>query len=135
MIATIKPTRKCDWEQRLFQFVESKRHSIFKWGTNDCFLFTADAVISMADVDIAKPYRGKYNSAKGSKRFGSLQQVMNKSPLRRKKNNYQTTGDIVLFKSPKETLGICVGSHIVALGEKGLLNFKNGAAILVWSID
>jgi hypothetical protein len=51
--------RKKFWDTReLERFLLERAHAPFKWGTNDCALFVADAVEAMTGVDIAADFRG-----------------------------------------------------------------------------
>lgn len=55
--------RKHTWQQDLHAFVDARAGVPFAWGTNDCALFAADAVLAMTDVDLAADYRGQYSDA------------------------------------------------------------------------
>ena len=40
--------------------LKESQHTPFKWGSNDCCLFAANAIQAMTGVDIADDFRGKY---------------------------------------------------------------------------
>lgn len=51
--------RRPYWATReLERFLILRAHALFKWGSNDCALFVADAVEAMTGVDIAADFRG-----------------------------------------------------------------------------
>jgi hypothetical protein len=51
--------RKNFWDTReLERFLLARAPMPFKWGSNDCALFVADAVLAMTGVDIAADFRG-----------------------------------------------------------------------------
>ena len=53
--------RTTHWATReLHKFLEARRDAPFAWGTNDCCLFPADAILSFTGTDIAADFRGKY---------------------------------------------------------------------------
>lgn len=54
----------CAWRERLDAFVLARRFTPFAWGTNDCCLFAADAVLAMTGVDHAADVRGTYSDAR-----------------------------------------------------------------------
>lgn len=53
-------TRKQTWPNDLLQFVTDHRQDTFVWGTSDCCLLAADAVLAVTGTDIAVDFRGKY---------------------------------------------------------------------------
>jgi hypothetical protein len=56
-------TRTEHWATREFHdFLVDRREQPFVWGTNDCCLFPADAILAFTGVDIADDFRGKYSS-------------------------------------------------------------------------
>jgi hypothetical protein len=52
------PTRP----ERLAALIEARRHTPFAWGTHDCCLFAADAVLATTGADPAAEWRGRYDS-------------------------------------------------------------------------
>lgn len=58
--------RKQDWPEALHAFVESRISTPFEYGSNDCALFVADALLAMTGTDIASDFRGQYTDLKGS---------------------------------------------------------------------
>ena len=50
------------WERRLSELFKARAQSPFKWGTNDCCMFVADAVRVVTEVDIGEWFRGRYKT-------------------------------------------------------------------------
>lgn len=50
-----------DWQERLQHFFDNRRKQPMCWGTNDCALFTCDAILVETGVDLARWFRGKYS--------------------------------------------------------------------------
>jgi hypothetical protein len=55
------------------QFLVDRARTPFKWGANDCALFTADGILAQTAVDIAADFRGKYTDEAGA--FATIQEV------------------------------------------------------------
>ena len=131
----MKLARKVDWEQRLFQFIEGKRHRAFVWGEHDCCLFAAAAIIEMTGVDLASAYRGRYEDAKGAAKFGQLASLVDAAGLPRMRNvNLARRGDIMLLEIARPTLGVCLGAQIAAPGIDGLIFIPMRAAQAGWRV-
>jgi hypothetical protein len=60
-------TRHGNWQSLLQKHLESRRNEPFAWGTNDCSIFVADAILAHTGVDIAAEFRGKYTDAASAK--------------------------------------------------------------------
>jgi len=55
-------TRHGKWQTMLENYLQDVRDTPFKYGFFDCCTFVADAISVMTGVDIARDYRGKYDS-------------------------------------------------------------------------
>jgi hypothetical protein len=124
-----------DWEKRLNQHLESV--GPFEWGTNDCCLFAANAVLAMTGDDYAKPYRG-YKTAKGAlsrlKGIG-VAGVASQALGAPKAAVFAKRGDVVSFDSGDAiALGVCIGAKIAAVGQDGLVMLPMSQAIQAWSV-
>lgn len=51
------------WRSALFQAIEVHRRQPFAYGSHDCCILAADAVLAMTGVDFAVPFRGTYSDA------------------------------------------------------------------------
>ena len=76
--------RVSGWEIRLDDFINSKLHASFNWGTHDCAMFSYNAVKEMTHVDVAHWFRGRYRSKWGAYRLmkdfsgGGLEETVEK---------------------------------------------------------
>lgn len=52
--------RKHDWQSQFHKFLDARAAQPFAWGSNDCCLFTADAIEAITGTDLAADFRGKY---------------------------------------------------------------------------
>lgn len=50
------------WEQRLGEVFRLARGKQLQWGTFDCFLFPADAILALTNFDLAASFRGTYST-------------------------------------------------------------------------
>lgn len=57
-------TRKQNWQVLLHDYLRACRAREFQYGSFDCCLFVCDAIESMTGVDVAAPFRGRYQSRK-----------------------------------------------------------------------
>jgi hypothetical protein len=57
--------RCADWPERLAEFIEERRNVPFLWGTHDCAMFAADAVLLMTREDPLRAWRGAYHTEEG----------------------------------------------------------------------
>ncbi|ADW69022.1 DUF6950 family protein [Granulicella tundricola] len=59
--------KKQHWHTRAFHpFLVDRAQTPFAWGTNDCALFSADAILANTGVDIATDFRGKYTDKRSA---------------------------------------------------------------------
>ncbi|MGF7180380.1 DUF6950 family protein [Tunturiibacter psychrotolerans] len=59
------------WHTRAFHnFLLESAGEPFKWGSNDCCLYAANAILACTGVDIASDFRGIYKSE-----FGALRAI------------------------------------------------------------
>lgn len=110
-----------DWEARLSAYLAPLMDdAVFAWGSLDCALMVADAVLAMTGEDIASPFRGKYSTAAGSaralKRYGAgdLKSTFD-TLLPPKPIGYARRGDVVMNDG---AVGICIGGTALFIGER-----------------
>jgi hypothetical protein len=98
------------WHTRSFdKFLREREMMPFAWGTNDCCIFAADAILANTGVDIADDFRGKYSTQLGA--FKTIREV---------------TGGI----SPADAAAHCAAKHgLIEL--KHPLNAKRGDLVLI----
>jgi hypothetical protein len=130
-----------DWEAKLTQFVEAKRHEPFSWGTNDCFFFAMDCVAMLRGVDVAAEFRGKYKSliaaVKLQAKHGSTK-WLDQHFIRFDNNNLIQRGSIVCYMhethNPPEALGICIGTEFIAPGKDGIEFLPMSQVVTGWRV-
>ncbi len=116
--------RHNDWPEKLATFIETRRERVFSWGSNDCALFAADAVLEMTGVDLATNLRG-YRSARGAAsriaKAGGMRGFVVQLPV--KHPGLAQRGDLVLVElSGRDTFGVVVGNgYWCAPGVDGLV--------------
>jgi hypothetical protein len=127
-----------DWQMRFAEFARGRRNEPFAWGSNDCCLFAADAVIAITGDDPAKDLRG-YSTALQAARivkahggmaaFASSRLGPQISPL------MANVGDVVLVDiDGRDALGVCNGMSILGPGPSGLVAHGIGFAKAAWRI-
>lgn len=104
--------RKDDWPERLAEFIDVRRERAFSWGSQDCALFAADAVLAMTGVDLAKKLRGYKTAAGATRRIKAAGGMRNfASALTEKHPGLAQRGDVVLVTlDGRETFGIVAGN-------------------------
>lgn len=114
--------RRPDWEERLAGYLAEVRDRPFQYGTHDCILFSASAVLAQTGVDIAADYRGKYHDKAGaaailkSQGKGTLLRTLD-ATLPRRKPSRARRGDLVWFEG---SVGVCIGAEALFVGEERL---------------
>lgn len=111
----------------------------FAWGSNDCCLWAADAVLALLGVDPAARIRGTYHDAAGAglalRRLGAgglvrmATAVLGQplcSPL------LARVGDIGHTNS--RTLAVCIGEQWTAPNERGLGLLPLTSATMAWRV-
>lgn len=129
-----------DWDQKLIEFVESKRQEPFEWGKNDCFLFAMDCVAMLRGEDVAAEIRGydsALSAAKLQKKVKSIDWIDERF-VRYDHVNLIQRGSIVCYMhethTPPEALGICVGAEFVAPGKDGIEFLPMSQVVIGWRV-
>ena len=109
------------------------RERPFAWGSHDCVMGAADAILAMTGEDPAEAWRGTYATRVGAGRVlvehGGLEQMVSKvlgSPLLGPR--LAARGDIVLVDSGEEGPALAV-----VLGASAVAPAPNGAAFIPMS--
>ena len=128
--------RKSDWEQSLYNYISSKRHEPFVYGSNDCCTFSLDAIVSITGVDIMSEFRGKYNSLTSSLR--ALREIGNgnvESTIDAKLPEIPVSsakrGDLAFFDG---SLGVIMGSFAWFVSDDGLERVPRSMWDKAWSV-
>lgn len=134
-------TRREDWAERLLAFVRSRERVPFAWGSNDCALHTADAVLAMTDHDFAEPFRGRYYSA-----FGAAKALLSNGA--RDLATYVSQvlgepvaptlarrGDVMLFAAEEgSALGVVVADQASSAGPDGITWVPRSCWTQAWRV-
>jgi len=132
--------KRKDYIQKLFEFVESRRDTPYKFPEGDCCNFVADAIVAMTDSDPAANLRGSYHTPAEAKAIidshGGLKELISSflgeplGPLCARR------GDVVFWNGPNgECVGVCVGNDFVTPGDDGLVVRPMTMALKSWKVD
>lgn len=133
------PLRLPGWHARLIALIEARKTAPFAWGSNDCCLWAADAVLAMTGTDPAADLRGTYSTARGA--ASALRQVGGMAgagarcgaeipPL------CAATGDVGLVSSngERDAGAVCIGEQWLAVVRNGLGLVELTAARRAWRV-
>jgi hypothetical protein len=136
--------------EHLPEFIASRLHAPFAWGSNDCALFAADAVEAITGVDIAEDFRGKYTTKLGA--IKAIKEITGGSTVEDaavycaekhglKEHEYPLLakrGDLVIVRNNlgEKVAGIVGlnGRHVYVPGDDGLVQFSILDVIRSWSV-
>lgn len=130
------------WRIYLDALVCARLHSPFAWGSNDCALFAADAVMATTGIDLAADMRG-YSTAREALRLmrqrGGLWGIATMTLGQPLSPTYACTGDVALVASSaaskREALAVCVSADkAVVPGPEGLHAVPMDYARCVWRV-
>ena len=130
-------------------FLASRTKAPFAWGSNDCALFAADAVLAITGTDIAEDFRGKYSDEAGA--FALIAGVTGgktvgdaaawcaqKAGLAELEHRLTAQrGDLVVIPDSGRLIAGVVhlsGRHIVSVGEDGLKRFPIMDVLRAWRV-
>lgn len=120
----MKLKRLRGWPEKLFAYIESRRHTPFAWHENDCWSFPAGAILAITGEDLFAPYRGRYSDEAGAAALiaeaGGMRALC---PLESKQLGFAQRGDVVLaLIEGRETAGVIAGGGAwCAPGAAGLV--------------
>jgi hypothetical protein len=130
----------------MYAAIEAKQTQPFVWGMYDCSLFVADVVFAFTGVDVALELRGAYSSrdeaeglikkhTKTKKLSRLMRQLAQAHGMEEIRPAMAGRGDVMLFPSDLgETLGLCDGHQIIAMGYEGVKAFPRTLATRAWRI-
>ncbi len=141
---TTRRRRFEDWPERLESFLSAVQGREFKYGSWDCSLFGAEAVLAQTGMDFGAAFRGLYGDASSAREAlktigkGDLESTVRgfigdplESPRRAQR------GDLVLFESEDgDALGVVdlSGVQFAVLSTKGVLRLKLDRAKIAWRV-
>jgi hypothetical protein len=127
-----------NWPSLLADFLADEKP--FAWGSRDCCLFAADAVLCITGTDPAKGYRGRYKTAIGAARlqrlYGGLAGLMKKTGMEEVHPLRSHRGDVVLLDTPLgEALGVIdMSGRIAGQGPGGTTRYPLSSARRAWRV-
>ncbi|KTG23646.1 hypothetical protein AWR38_06350 [Idiomarina sp. WRN-38] len=128
-----------DWPTQLANFLLEKQKQPFEWGSNDCCLFAADAILAMGGRDVAKDVRGRYKTAIGAHRImkklgaGSLVELL--TQRLGQPDGVITRGSIIVVDSNGEQVAGVFYQKPWALTERGLQGMPLESVVQSWSLS
>lgn len=132
-----------DWPERLAAFVEERRNVPFAWGTQDCLMFAADAVLMLRGVDVMAQYRGAYaTEAEGDsllERDGGMEAILaaaaQAAGLAERAPKLARRGDLVLVRHGNLLMaGIVTGTAVAVTGSDGLAFVPTRMIVRAWVV-
>lgn len=132
--------RRQDWPERLIEFLQNT--GPLDWETNNCALFSANAVLAITGVDFAKDYRGpktKRGMLSKLRRVcgGNVEDAATRELGEPMKTTLSASrGDIVSYDfGDGPALGVCLGSQAVFVSENdGLVNVPSHLWRKAWRV-
>lgn len=114
-------TRYSTWEADLSAYIASVRDLPLTWGSHDCGLFFAGAVLAMTGFDPGEPFRGKYTTELGAAKTlmkfgaGDLEKTLDGlfEPI---PAGFAQRGDGVWNG---ESVGVSMGAYALFVGQEG----------------
>lgn len=130
--------RRPTWQADLAGLVESRLRVPFRWGTNDCATFAADAVQAIRGADVLADLRGTWSDSRGAARvmrsLGGLVVAVD-ARLERTWTTSLWTGDVVLYRGARGlTLGVYLSERIATPGAEGLVYCSVEQAEIAWRV-
>lgn len=128
--------RLSTWETQLIEYIASKRHQPFEYGSNDCAHFVAGAVQAMTGEDPMPEMRGQYDSALGSLRVlkeigeGDLESTMD-AKFNVIEIGLAQRGDIAFFDG---SIGVIMGAFAWFVSDDGLERVTRSMWDKAWSV-
>jgi len=117
----------------------------FKWGVDDCCLFSANIVKKLTNIDIAETFRNKYSTPKGAfleiKNHG-YKNVLDCADGQATKHGFKSIdinlaqkGDMVMaYFDDRQTIGIMLNNEGWFIGSKGYVYRKRKELHKAWAI-
>lgn len=138
-------TRRHDWPARLRETVEAARRKPFAYGSHDCLLFAADAILAMTGVDLAAPVRGSYHDAEGAAAalaafagggmIEAVEKITAQHGIDRVAWAFAQRGDAVLVETTiGPALGICIAAHAAVAAPGGVAMVAMAEAMRAYRI-
>jgi hypothetical protein len=130
-------------------FLKQAKSTPFKWGSNDCCLFAANAVLAITGTDLADDFRGKYTDEASA--FALIKTVTGGTTVAdaaaycAKKHNLTEyahplmakRGDLVVISNAGNLIAGVVhlnGREVVSVNDQGMVRLPITSITRSWSI-
>lgn len=132
-------TRLPDWQDRLTALVAHAHRQPFAWGTHDCCLWAADAVLALTGRDPAADLRGRYADATGAMRalraMGGLLGAGRRAGIALAGPGHARDGDVALVSDGRRPmLAVHAGAVWLVAATGGLHALPVSAARVTWGV-
>ncbi len=129
-----------DWPERLAALIETRRHAPFAWGSHDCMLFAADAVLACTGRDPAAEWRGRYTTEAQAEAimgegglYALVRQVEDARGTALCPPHLAQRGDTALvMRGNQAIMGVVLGDQVALPGLDGLVFVPLAAARRAW---
>jgi len=131
------------WQNRLFEYIESKRNQPFDWAVNSCMDFVNGASVAMTGFGFVDDLIFKHRNALGAQRFFLVKMAGGTDPLalidaRASRIETPRRGAIIARKSDGQctgySLGVVVSRKAAFVGVAGLEFILPQSTDNVWSL-
>lgn len=127
-----------DWVEKLLEVMADHERREFVWGQDDCCLFVARCIDAMTGSEVETAIAAEYDDEPSALRLiakhGGLAGAVIHF-LGEPVEVYAGRGDVVLIDGGEgDALGICLGSHIIAMGPDGLRRVPRKEILKVWRV-
>ena len=130
------------WEGRLAQVIEAARTAPYQLGVHDCFRFACAAIEAVTGRDRWPEFAGyvtKRDALALIARHGSHFEAAFDWFFGRTREPWQHArrGDILALATPdgEKHLGVCNGSEVAFLSERGLVFVPISCCLCSWSVE
>jgi len=130
--------KKPNWSQAMWTAIEARAATPFAWGSNDCCLFVAHVVDAMTNGRFVQQLSQRYTDHASALRYiaseGGIGPAVSEY-LGQASRIRPQRGDVVLWAGDKgETLGLCVGAELAAMGPDGVVFVPKSLTLETWTI-
>lgn len=123
------------WERKLAEVIASRMNMPFKWGTQDCCMFSLACLDAVYGTDHQSEWEGKYKTERTAFKLlnerGGYEAILTEYGFSKLPAAQAQRGDAA-FIGGQEAWGIVGGDQIFATGDKGLVTLDLSCAINVW---
>lgn len=117
--------------------IENTKSDSFKYGYNDCALWSFRYVKALNGLDLFTKYVGKYTTWSGGR--SALRKFGDNTLINYVNQNFKSIhlsfaqrGDLIMFRG---ALGICQGKFTFFLNKKGVTHILTNDCSLSWRVD